>query len=271
MGRGPVRGEPALFLLFAYALTMVERGTAVVTGASSGIGAATARRLAAEGFDVVIGARRMDRLEEVAASIGPPATAVALDVTDQESVDRFCAAVPACRLLVNNAGGALGLEPIATANEDHWSAMYESNVLGVMRMTRALLPCLLASGDGHVINVGSVAAFEPYAGGAGYNAAKHAARAVTDVLRMELVGQPVRVSEIDPGLVETEFSLVRFAGDQARADAVYRGVTPLVADDVADIVAFVATRPSHVDIDQVVVRPRDQARVWLVHRDQSAE
>lgn len=238
-----------------------------MTGASSGIGAATARRLAAEGYQVVIGARRADRLEEVAASIGPGARAVPLDVTDQASVDTFCATIPACRLLVNNAGGALGLEPIAEADAQQWQAMFDSNVLGVMRMTRALLPRLVDSGDGHVINVGSVAAFEPYAGGAGYNAAKHAARAVSDVLRIELVGRPVRVSEIDPGLVETEFSLVRFAGDQKRADAVYDGVVPLTAEDIADVIAFVATRPSHVDIDQVVVRPRDQARVWLVHRD----
>jgi NADP-dependent 3-hydroxy acid dehydrogenase YdfG len=246
---------------------MAERGTAVVTGASSGIGAATARRLAAEGYDVVLGARRLDRLEEVAASIGSATQAVPLDVTDQASVDAFCSNIPACRLLVNNAGGALGLEPIAEADEKNWRAMFESNVMGVARMTRALLPRLIDSGDGHVINLGSVAAFEPYAGGAGYNAAKHAARAVSDVLRIELVGRPVRVSEIDPGLVETEFSLVRFAGDQERADAVYRGVTPLTAEDIADVIAFVATRPSHVDIDQVVVRPRDQARVWLVHRD----
>ena len=247
---------------------MDSRGTAVVTGASSGIGAATARRLAVEGFDVVLGARRVDRIEALAAEIGPRATARALDVTDADSVERFCSALgDGCRLLVNNAGGALGLEPIAEADEAHWRTMWESNVMGLMRMTRALLPRLIGSGDGHVINIGSVAAFEPYAGGGGYNAAKHAARAVSDVLRLELVGQPVRVSEIDPGLVETEFSLVRFGGDQARADSVYDGLTPLRAEDVADVIAFVATRPAHVDIDQVVIRPRDQARVWLVHRD----
>jgi NADP-dependent 3-hydroxy acid dehydrogenase YdfG len=245
---------------------MSTRGTAVVTGASSGIGAATARRLAAEGFEVVLGARRADRLEAVAESIGVAARAVPLDVTDPDSVEAFCAEVGACRLLVNNAGGAVGLESIAEADEDKWRTMYESNVLGLMRVTRSLLPRLVESGDGHVINVGSVAAFEPYAGGAGYNAAKHAARAVTDVLRIELVGRPVRVSEVDPGMVETEFSLVRFAGDRDRADAVYAGLTPLTADDIADVIAFVATRPSRVDIDQVVVRPRDQARVWLVNR-----
>lgn len=244
-----------------------------MTGASSGIGAATARRLAAEGFEVVLGARRTERVEAVADEIaagGGTAAARTLDVTDGPSVTSFCDALPMCRLLVNNAGGALGLDRIEDADEDRWLAMYESNVMGVMRMTRALLPKLEASGDGHVVNIGSVAAFEPYAGGAGYNAAKHAARAVTDVLRLELVGRPVRVSEIDPGLVETEFSVVRFDGDRARADAVYDGLTPLSAEDVADVVAFVATRPSHVDVDQVVIRPRDQARVWLVHRDPPA-
>ncbi len=247
---------------------MNGRGTAVVTGASSGIGAASARTLAGAGFSVVLGARRAERIEAIANEIGPHARAYPLDVTDQSSVDAFCRHVGAdCRLLVNNAGGALGLDPIATADETKWQKMHDTNVIGVLRMTRALLPSLIESGDGHVITIGSVAAFEPYAGGAGYNAAKHATRAVMDVLRIELVGRPIRVSEIDPGLVETEFSLVRFDGDQARADAVYDGITPLTADDVAEVVAFVATRPSHVDVDQVVIRPRDQARVWLVHRE----
>jgi NADP-dependent 3-hydroxy acid dehydrogenase YdfG len=244
-----------------------DRGVAVVTGASSGIGAATARALAAAGFTVILGARRLDRTEEVARSIGPEARAHPLDVTDPASVEAFAEAVGSdCRLLVNNAGGALGLETVADADESKWRAMYESNVLGTLRMTRALLTRLIASGDGMIVNIGSVAAFEPYVGGAGYNAAKHAERAVTDVLRLELLGKPVRVSEIDPGLVETEFSLVRFGGDQARAASVYEGLTPLTADDIAEVITFVATRPSHVDIDQVVVRPRDQARVWLVNR-----
>ena len=244
------------------------RGTAVITGASSGIGAASARRLAAEGFDVVLGARRQARIDALAQEIGGTARAFPLDVTDQPSVDRFCDELgEGCRLLVNCAGGAFGAEPVARADDDHWGAMWDTNVMGLVRMTRALLPRLLASGDGHIVNMGSVAGFEPYASGGGYNAAKHGARAVTDVLRIELVGQPIRVSEIDPGLVRTEFSLVRFDGDQARADAVYEGLVPLTAEDVADVVAFVATRPSHVDIDQVVLRPRAQARVWLVHRD----
>jgi NADP-dependent 3-hydroxy acid dehydrogenase YdfG len=246
-----------------------SRGVAVVTGASSGIGEATAHRLAAEGFDVVLGARRMDRLEAVAGAIGGSARALALDVTDTASVDALCEQVPECRLLVNNAGGALGLEPVAQADEESWRWMYDANVLGTMRVTRALLPKLIASGDGHVVTIGSIAGIEPYPGGAGYNAAKHAVRAVMDVLRMELLGQPVRVSEIDPGMVETEFSVVRFGGDEARAAKVYEGVTPLTADDIADCVAWVATRPSHVDIDQLVVRPRDQARATMVHRQPS--
>ena len=248
---------------------MDDRGTAVVTGASSGIGAATARALVAAGFDVILGARRAALVEALAAELGPRARAFPLDVTDLASVEAFCGRFGPCRLLVNNAGGALGLDPVAAADEQQWQSMYDSNVLGAMRMIRALLPRLVASGDGHIITVGSVAAFEPYAGGAGYNAAKHATRAVMDVLRIELVGQPVRITEVDPGLVETEFSLVRFGGDTERAAAVYQGITPLVAEDVADVIAFAATRPSHVDIDQIVIRPRDQARVWLVHRQES--
>jgi NADP-dependent 3-hydroxy acid dehydrogenase YdfG len=237
---------------------------AVVTGASSGIGAATAARLAADGFDVVVGARRLDRLREVAEPIG--ATALPLDVTDAGSVEAFCTQVPECALLVNNAGGALGRDAVADASDEDWQAMYDSNVLGLMRMTRALLPALIASGDGHVVTIGSIAGLEPYPGGGGYNAAKFAAHAVMGVLRQELLGQPVRVTEIDPGMVETEFSLVRFGGDQGKADAVYEGVTPLTADDVADCVAWAATRPSHVNIDQIVVKPRAQASATRVHR-----
>jgi NADP-dependent 3-hydroxy acid dehydrogenase YdfG len=236
----------------------------VVTGASSGIGEATARRLAADGFEVVIGARRLERLQAIASDIG--GRAIALDVTDTASVDAFCAEVGACRVLINNAGGALGRDSVAGADEEEWRWMYDANVMGTMRMTRALLPKLVESGDGHVVMLGSIAGHDPYVGGAGYNAVKFALRAVTKVLRLELVGQPVRVTSIDPGMVETEFSVVRFHGDQAKADAVYAGMTPLTADDVADCIAFAVTRPSHVNIDEMIVMPRDQAAGAVVHR-----
>ncbi len=244
---------------------MTARPVAVVTGASSGIGEATARQLARAGFEVVVGARRVDRIEALAADID--GRAHVLDVTDQPSVDQFCAAVGPCRLLVNNAGGAVGLAPVAEADDDQWRQMYDTNVLGVMHMTRALLPTLLASGDGHVVVVGSIAAHEAYAGGAGYNAAKFGARAVVGALREELLGQPIRVTEVDPGMVETEFSLVRFAGDADRAASVYEGVTPLTADDVAECIVFAATRPSHVNIDQMIVLPRQQSGARRVHRE----
>jgi NADP-dependent 3-hydroxy acid dehydrogenase YdfG len=238
-----------------------------VTGASSGIGAATAARLAAEGWDVVVGARRIDRLAAVAEPIG--ARALPLDVTDAASVAAFCAEVPSCSLLVNNAGGARGLEPVAEADEAAWQWMFDVNVLGMTRVTKALLPKLVASGDGHIVLVGSIAGLEPYPGGAGYNAAKFGARAVGKVLRMELLGQPVRVTEVDPGMVDTEFSTVRFGGDAERAAKVYEGMTPLSADDIADCIAWAATRPSHVNIDQIVVLPRDQGGARQVHRRES--
>jgi NADP-dependent 3-hydroxy acid dehydrogenase YdfG len=212
----------------------------------------------------VVGALRTDRLEALAAEIG--GRAHLLDVTDRASVDAFVAAVPECRLLVNSAGGALGLTPVAEADEAQWLTMYETNVLGVTRVTKGLLGALEASGDGQVITIGSIAGHEPYPGGAGYNAAKFAVRAVMSVLRQELLGRPVRVSEIDPGMVETEFSLVRFGGDAERAAEVYEGVTPLSADDVAECVRWVASRPSHVNVDQMIVLARDQAGARQVHR-----
>lgn len=238
--------------------------TAVITGASSGIGAATARALAGEGYRTILGARRLDRLEGIAAEIG--GEAIALDVTDPASVESFAAAVGACDVLVNNAGGALGLDRIAAADEEKWLTMYESNVLGQMRMTRALLPRLIESGDGHVVGVTSIAAIEPYVGGAGYNAAKHAQRAMLRVLRQELLGQPVRVTEVVPGMVETEFSLVRFGGDEAAAAKVYEGMRPLSAEDVAECIRWALAQPPHVNIDEIVVRPRDQATATSVHR-----
>jgi NADP-dependent 3-hydroxy acid dehydrogenase YdfG len=238
---------------------------AAITGASSGIGAAAARALAGDGFQVVLGARRLERLEELAAEFG--GEAVALDVGDPDSVEEFAARLPRCDVLVNNAGGAHGLEPLGEADEDKWRTMYEANVLGTMRMTRALLPRLIASGDGHVVSITSIAGFESYRGGAGYIAAKHAQRSMLRVLRLELLGEPVRVTEIAPGMVETEFSLVRFGGDEEAARRVYEGMTPLSAEDVAECIRWAVAQPAHVNIDEIVVRPRDQAAAIEVHRD----
>jgi hypothetical protein len=240
------------------------RRIAVITGASSGIGAATAAALHAAGFGLVLGARRLDRVQAVGEPLG--AQCMRLDVTDAASVTQFCEAVPHVNVLVNNAGGALGLDPLADAKDEDWEQMYDSNVLGLMRMTRALLPKLEASGAGHIVNVGSVAGREPYVGGAGYNAVKFAVRGITQVLRLELVGKPIRVTEIVPGMVETEFSLVRFKGDAARADKVYAGLQPLVAEDVADCIQWAVTRKPHVNIDEIVVKPLAQASVSVVAR-----
>jgi NADP-dependent 3-hydroxy acid dehydrogenase YdfG len=246
---------------------MTERPVAVITGASSGIGEASAKLLAKSGFDVVLGARRVDRLDHIAAEIGPAAKAYPLDVTEEDSVREFCANVPRVDVLVNNAGGAYGLEPLAESDTAHWVAMFESNVLGLMFMTRELLPRLEASARGHIINMGSIAGWEAYAGGAGYNVAKFGTNAISQVLRIELNGKPIRVSEIQPGMTETEFSLVRFEGDEERAKSVYAGVTPLVGEDIADNVAWVATRPQHVNIDVLVVRPTQQGLVTVTDRN----
>jgi NADP-dependent 3-hydroxy acid dehydrogenase YdfG len=240
---------------------------AVVTGASSGIGAATARALAAEGYDVVCAARRTDRIEALATEIG--GRAVACDVTDSNSVRGLADAVgEVLHVLVNNAGGAFGSDPVETADPVDWRAMYDVNVIGLLQVTQAMLPALRASGDGLIVNVGSTAGRIAYEGGGGYTAAKHGTQVVTETLRLELCGEPIRVSEIAPGMVRTdEFALVRFEGDQEKADAVYAGVPdPLVAEDVADAIAWVATRPSHVNVDELVIRPRAQAAQHKVHR-----
>jgi len=242
-----------------------DRRTAVVTGASSGIGEATARALAAAGFEGVAAARRLERCEKLAEEIG--GRALQLDVTDPDSVAALAAAVPDAAVLINNAGGAHGLEPVAEADEEKWRTMYESNVMGVMRVTKALLPALERSGNGHVVVVGSVAGVEVYPGGGGYTAAKHAANALTRTLRIELLGKPIRVSEVAPGMVETEFSVVRFGGDEERAAKVYEGLKPLSAEEIADVIAYVVTRPPHVDIDYVSIKPTAQATATLTHRE----
>lgn len=233
---------------------------AVVTGASSGIGAATAKQFAAEGFRVVLGARREDKLEAVAEEIraaGGEATVYKVDVTSDEDVAALAKAEPRVDVLVNNAGGAWGMESVEGAVEEKWRWMYDVNVLGTLRVTRALLPALKAA-SGIVLTVGSIAGRQVYTGGAGYNAAKHAERALVEVLRQEVAADGVRVTEIDPGRVHTDFSLVRFDGDETKAAAVYDGVESLTADDIADIIVFAATRPSHVNIDFLQVTPIDQ-------------
>jgi len=239
--------------------------TAVISGASSGIGAATARALAGDGFEVVLGARRAERIEALAGELG--GRALHLDVADPESVERFAAEVEGCEVLVNNAGGALGLDPVHETDEEDWVQMYEANVMGTMRMTRALLPKLIESGDGHIVGVTSIAAFESYRGGAGYTGVKHAQRSLLRALRLELLGQAVRVTEVAPGMVETEFSLVRFGGDEEAAARVYKGMTPLSAADVAECIRWAIAQPEHVNIDEIVVRPRDQASATEVHRE----
>jgi NADP-dependent 3-hydroxy acid dehydrogenase YdfG len=239
---------------------------------SSGIGAASARHLTRAGFQVVGGARRVDRLEALAGELG--AVTTALDVTDPASVDAFAGLVGdrfgKADVLVNNAGLAVGLEPVEAGDERDWARMLEVNVLGLLRVTRAFLPLLRAAPHAHIVNLGSIAGFEVYPGGVGYTASKHAVRAITDTLRLELNGEPIRITEILPGMVETEFSVKRFRGDDARASQVYHGVAPLTADDIADCIAFAVTRPPHVDIDMLVIRPVAQAAAYQVARSDDA-
>ncbi|MGW1493979.1 SDR family NAD(P)-dependent oxidoreductase [Streptomyces sp. NPDC002402] len=253
---------------------MTAAGTpvAVITGASSGIGAATARGLAAAGYHVVLTARRKDRIEVLAAELaaaGHRATAYALDVTDRPAVDEFASSLDRCDVLVNNAGGALGADPVATGDPADWRQMFEVNVIGALNTTQALLPALTSGGDGTVVILSSTAGLATYEGGGGYVAAKHGAHVLAETLRLEIVGTPVRVIEIAPGMVKTEeFATTRFRGDEERAAKVYAGVVqPLTADDVADTITWAVTRPSHVNIDLLVVRPRAQASNSKVHRE----
>lgn len=237
----------------------------MITGASSGIGEAAARALAAAGLRVVLAARRRDRCEQLAGELG--GRAVRVDVTDPQSVAALAESVPDAAVIVHSAGGALGMEPVAEADEEHWRRMYEINVMGVMRVTKALLPALKRSGDGHIVVIGSVAGVEVYPGGVGYTTAKHAVNALTRTLRLELLGKPIRVTEVAPGLVETEFSLVRFGGDEERARKVYEGLKPLTAADVAEAIAFAVTRPQHVNVDYIAIKPTAQATATIVHRE----
>lgn len=250
---------------------------AVITGASSGIGAATVRRFRAAGWEVLGVARRTDRLEALAAETG--AEVLTADVTVEADVARIAARVEelgGAHVLVNNAGGAFGLASVEHSSADEWRRMYEVNVIGLKLVTSALLPILrrsvapsagLAVEDvASIVNITSVAAYTPYENGGGYNAAKFAARAVNAVLRLELSGEPIRVIEVSPGMVSTEFSLVRFEGDQARADAVYENVHELSADDVAAEILHACERPPHIDLDLITVKPVAQSTQYKIHR-----
>jgi NADP-dependent 3-hydroxy acid dehydrogenase YdfG len=246
---------------------------AVVTGASSGIGAATAMGLAGAGYHVILAARRASRLGEVAAQIGTQggsARTSVLDVTDGGAVAAFARDLDRCDVLVNNAGGALGAEYVADADPADWRNMYEVNVIGTLNMTKALLPRLIASGDGTIVVLSSTAGLITYEGGGGYAAAKHGQHAIAATLRLELCGEPVRVIEIAPGMVRTEeFAVNRFRGDSDKAAAVYAGVRePLTAEDIADTITWAVTRPAHVNVDLLVIRPRAQAAQYKVYREQ---
>jgi NADP-dependent 3-hydroxy acid dehydrogenase YdfG len=246
--------------------------TAVVTGASSGIGAATAVKLAEAGYHVVLAARREDRLAALAGRIrdaGGHAAAHRLDVTDRAAVDALAESLDRCDVLVANAGGALGADTVADGDPADWLTMYQVNVIGTLHVTQALLPRLIASGDGTIVVLSSTAGFVAYEGGGGYVAAKHGEHALAATLRLELCGQPVRVIEIAPGMVKTdEFALNRYRGDASKAAAVYAGVAePLTDEDIADAIAWTVTRPSHVNIDLMVMRPRAQAAQHKVHRE----
>jgi len=237
----------------------MTKKTAVITGGGSGIGAAAAVALAEDGYHVVVAGRRVEKLEEVAARTG--GTAIRLDVTDDASVEKFAAQVRELGnvdVLVNNAGGAHGLDTLREANLEDWQVMYDTNVLGVVRVTKALLP-LIDAAEGLIINIGSMASFTAYPGGSGYNAAKFGLRALTRAFRMEEVSNPIRITEIDPGRVATDFSLVRFKGDAAKADAVYADKLNLTAGDIAEAIRWVASLPKHMNIDTMNIMPRDQA------------
>ncbi len=249
----------------------LENKIVLITGASAGIGEACARAFAAEGARLILAARRTDRLEQLAAGLGVPTLCIALDVRDAPAVDSVLSALPdewsAIDVLVNNAGLGLGLDKLQDGSVDDWNGMIDTNVKGLLHVTRAVVPGMVARGRGHVINIGSIAGREVYPGGNVYCASKHAVDAITKGLRMDLVATPIRVSTVDPGLVETEFSIVRFKGDADRARKVYEGIQALRGADVADAVVYCATRPAHVSINEIVIMPVNQASALVVHRE----
>jgi NADP-dependent 3-hydroxy acid dehydrogenase YdfG len=251
-------------------LTSLCEKWVVITGASSGFGDAAARAFAAEGARLLLGARRVDRLEKIAAEIRQPGAGRALDVTQTASVETFAQWVRSktarVDVLINNAGGAHGLDAVATGKDEDWDAMFQSNVLGLLRVTRALLPLMTGNPGSSILNIGSIAGHVAYEGGAVYCAAKAGERKITQALRLELNGTGVRVGSVDPGLAETEFSMVRFKGDQAKAGKIYEGINPLTAEDIAETLIWIASRPPHVNIDEILIKPTDQAAIHKVFR-----
>ena len=245
----------------------------LITGASAGFGAAAARAFASEGSNLLLGARRTDRIEAVAEECrklgASAALAHALDVSETASVEEFAKWVQSkaqrVDVLINNAGGAHGVDFVATAKDEDWEAMFQINVLGVLRMTRAILP-LMKDTQGSIINIGSIAGRTAYEGGAAYCGAKAAELQITKALRLELCGTGLRVTTVDPGMAETEFSIVRFKGDAEKAKKVYEGVEPLTAEDIAETLVWIASRPHNVCIDEMVIKCTDQAALHKVHR-----
>jgi NADP-dependent 3-hydroxy acid dehydrogenase YdfG len=242
----------------------------LITGASSGFGAAAARAFAAEGANLLLGARRVDRLEKIAGEIRQPGASRALDVASTASVEKFVewarAKTARVDVLINNAGGAHGLDPVASGRDEDWETMFQTNVLGLLRVTRAVLPLMANNPGSSILNIGSIAGHTAYEGGAVYCAAKAAERKITQALRLELNGTGIRVGSLDPGLAETEFSTVRFKGDEARARKVYQGIHPLTAEDIAETLVWMASRPPHVNIDEMLIKPTDQAAIHKVFR-----
>jgi serine 3-dehydrogenase len=253
---------------------MLKDKLVLITGASSGIGAASARQFAAQGARLILSARRADRLDELADRLqqdyNVPVLPMPLDITDHYAVKQSLEELPdnwqAIDILLNNAGLAAGLDKIYEADVQDWETMIDTNIKGLLYMTRYVAPSMAMRNRGHIINIGSIAGHQTYAKGGVYCASKAAVRSITQGLKLDLTGTAVRVTSIDPGMVNTEFSLVRFKGDLRRVDDVYQGMTPLTPDDVADAVLYCATRPPHVNIAEMVLFPTDQSSATVIHR-----
>jgi NADP-dependent 3-hydroxy acid dehydrogenase YdfG len=247
---------------------------AFITGASSGIGKSTAYAFAKEGADLIISARRFERIKNIADDISEKFSVnvlpLELDVTKREEVEKTINTLPEefanIDILVNNAGLGRGLNKIYEDDPSGWDEMIDTNIKGLLNVTRYVVPGMVKRGSGHVINIGSIAGHEAYGGGAVYCATKHSVKAITESMRIDLIDKGVRVSTVDPGMVETEFSIVRFYGDEKKAKNVYNGLTPLTGDDIADAVLFCATRPPHANINEIIIMPSVQANAFVTHR-----